>query len=156
MMGIVAQEYDFVILDLEIETTVYSVETCHTLLDLFVCRTIEVGECHGCYAILYIDADGNTQLDIINTRVGCNKINKDLTISDTDILCVEISFGTGVTIDFYTGLHIRFQSDVLVYNECTTRLDKRRIMTKTFQVGFFCAINIQMVGICGSYYAHVR
>ena len=60
MMGIVAQKYHFVILDFEVETAVYSAETCHAAFDFLIRSTVEVGECHGCHTILYIDADGNT------------------------------------------------------------------------------------------------
>ena len=60
MVRIVAQENHLVVLYLEIETTVYSAETCHAAFDFLIRSTVEEGECHGCHTILYIDADGNT------------------------------------------------------------------------------------------------
>ena len=60
MVGVIAEEYNSVILQLEVETAVHSAEACHALLDFLVGGTAEMGECHGGNAVLDVDADGNT------------------------------------------------------------------------------------------------
>lgn len=53
-----------VVLYLEIETTVYSAETCHTSLYFFVSQSAHLRQSHGGYPVLNVDADGDTQLYI--------------------------------------------------------------------------------------------
>ena len=107
MMGVVAQKDYLVILDLEIEPAVYTAEAVHSLSDLFVGHSVEVGECHGGYTILDVDAYRNSQLDIVDTCVGGNEVDEDFTVSDADILGVEVSFVTRIGIDTDSGLYFR-------------------------------------------------
>ena len=64
MVRIVAQENHLVVLYLEIETTVYSAETCHTSLYFFISQSAHLRQSHGGYPVLNVDADGDTQLYI--------------------------------------------------------------------------------------------
>ena len=64
VVGVIAEEYNPVVLQLEVEAAVHSAEACHALLAFFVGGTAEMGECHGGNTILDVDADGNTQLDV--------------------------------------------------------------------------------------------
>ena len=64
MVRIVAQENHLVVLYLEIETTVYSAETCHTSLYFFVSQSAHLRQSHGGYPVLNVDTDGDTQLYI--------------------------------------------------------------------------------------------
>ena len=64
MVRIVAQENYLVVLYLEIETTVYSAETCHTSLYFFISQSAHLRQSHGGYPVLNVDTDGDTQLYI--------------------------------------------------------------------------------------------
>ena len=59
VVGVIAEEYNPVVLQLEVEAAVHSAEACHALLDFFVGGTAEMGECHGGNTILDVDTDGN-------------------------------------------------------------------------------------------------
>ena len=60
MVCIVAQENYLVVLYLEIETTVYSAETCHAFLYFVAGHSAHLRQGHGGYSIFYVDADGDT------------------------------------------------------------------------------------------------
>ena len=94
MMCVVAQEDDTVVFDFEIEPTVYSSETGHSSFNLLGSHSVQVRQCHGSYAILYVDAYRNSQLDVIDTGVRCYKVNEYFSVTDADVLCVEVSFVT--------------------------------------------------------------
>lgn len=113
MMGVVAQEDYLVILDLEIEPAVYTAEAVHSLSDLFVGHSVEVCKRHGGYAVFDVDAYRNSQLDIVDTGVGGNEIDEDFTVSDADVLCVEVALVARIGIDTDSGLHFRLQRDAL-------------------------------------------
>ena len=84
------------------------------MLDFFVGGTAEMGECYGGNTILDVDTDGNPQLNIIDAGIRCYKIDEDFTVSDADILGMEVAFvarvGLGGDARLYVGLH--FQSFV--------------------------------------------
>ena len=67
------------------------VSGCHT-----VHAVIQVSPCR-----LYtsVNAYRNSQLDIVDTCVGGNEVDEDFTVSDAEILGVEVSFVTRIGID---------------------------------------------------------
>ena len=71
VVGVVAEKYNLVILQFEVEAAVYSAEARHTLLDFLVSGAAQVGECHGCHTVFDVDADGNAQLNIVDASVRC-------------------------------------------------------------------------------------
>ena len=113
-----------------------------------------MGECHGGNTILDVDTDGNPQLNIIDAGIRCYKIDEDFTVSDADILGMEVAFvarvGIGGDARLYVGLH--FQS--FVQNQGAARLDKRGVVAEALEIGFFGAVYIQVVGVGGSNDTH--
>ena len=75
-------------------------------------------------------------------------------VSDADILGMEVAFvarvGIGGDARLYVGLH--FQS--FVQNQGAARLDKRGVVAEAFEIGFFGAVYIQVVGVGGSNDTH--
>ena len=61
-----------------------------------------------------------------------------------------------VLVDSNSILYVLFHFQILMDDECTSWLDKFCIMTETFQICFFCSIDVQMVWVCCSNYAHPR
>ena len=108
-----------------------------------------MGECHGSHAVFDVDADGYPQPDVIDTGIRGDKVYEDFTVADTDILGMEISFIAGVGIDCHARLYIRLQFQPFVKNQGAARLDKCCIMAEAFQIGFFGAVYIQMIGVSG-------
>ena len=80
--------------EFEVEPAVYSSETCHTSFNFFIGHPVEVCQCHGGYAVLYVDAYRNSQLDVVDTGVRSNKVDEYLPVSDTDVFCMEVAFVT--------------------------------------------------------------
>ena len=93
-MGIVAQEDYPVVLDLKVEPAVYSPKTSHASFNLFISYSVQVCQCHSGYAIFYIDTHGHSELDIIDTGIRRHKVYKYLSVSDADILCMEVALVT--------------------------------------------------------------
>ena len=79
---------------------------------------------HGCHAVLYVDADRYTEPDIVDAGVRSNEVDDDFTVSDADVLGMEVSFVAGVGISSYARLYIRLQGKPLPDNQCPSRLDK--------------------------------
>ncbi len=124
MMGVVAEEYEAVRLYLEVETAVYAAETGHSLSDFLIGYPVQVCKRHGCHAVLYVDADRYTEPDIVDAGVRSNEVDDDFTVSDADVLGMEVSFVAGVGISSYARLYIRLQGKPLPDNQCPSRLDK--------------------------------
>lgn len=57
VVGVVTQKDDTVVLDLEVEPAVYSAETCHASFYFFIGHPVKVCQCHGGYAVFYVDAN---------------------------------------------------------------------------------------------------
>ena len=92
MVGIVTQEYYFVVLDFKVKTTVYSTESFHAFFYLFIGDTAHLGQCHSCHSIFNINGNGHPQLNIINIAQWRNIVKEYFTASDTDILCMKVTF----------------------------------------------------------------
>ena len=122
-------------------------ETRHTLFNFLICDTIQVSKCHGSYSIFDVDTYGYPQLDIVDTYLRSDKVNEDLTVSDTDIFSMEITFVARISIYFHSLLYLRLQRNTFANNQCTTWLNKRGVVFKTFKVCFCCSVDIQMIGI---------
>ena len=154
VVGVIAEEYNPVVLQLEVEAAVHSAEACHALLDFFVGGTAEMGECHGGNTILDVDADGNTQLNIVDAGVRRHEVDEDFTVSDADILGMEVAFVARVGIGGYPRLYVGLHLQPFVQNQGTARLDKRGVVAEAFEIGFFGAVYIQVVGVGGSNDTH--
>ena len=70
MVGIVAEENHLVGLNLEIKATVHTSEGLHTVFQFLLATAIELGHRHSGNAVLNIDGDGLSELDIGDTLDG--------------------------------------------------------------------------------------
>lgn len=121
---------------LKSKPAVHSPETCHSLFDLFIRHPVQMRQGHSSHPVLNVDAYRNSQPDILDAYLRSDKINKDLTVSDTDVFCVKITLIARVSIHLYTRLHLRMQGNSFADNQCPARLDKGGVMLKTFQIRF--------------------
>ena len=92
VVGVVTQKDDTVVLDLEVEPAVYSAETCHASFYFFIGHSVKVCQCHGGYAVFYVDANRNSQLNIVDTGVRGNKVDEYFSVSDANVFCMEVAF----------------------------------------------------------------
>ena len=155
MMGVVAEEYESVRLYLEVETAVYAAETGHSLSDFLIGYPVQVCKRHGCHAVLYVDADRYTEPDIVDAGVRSNEVDDDFTVSDADVLGMEVSFVAGVGISSYARLYIRLQGKPLPDNQCPSRLDKGGVVAEAFKISLARAVYVQMVGVGRGDNAHI-
>ena len=155
VVGVIAEEYNPVVLQLEVETAVHSAETCHSLFDFLVGHSVQMCERHGSYAVLYVDADRYAEPDVIDACIRSHEVDEDFAVSDADILCMEIAFIAGVGVYPYTRLHVGLQGKAFTDNQCASRLDEGSVVAETFQIGFACTIYVQVVGIGGCDDTHI-
>ena len=64
VMSIVGKQYVTVVVDLEIEATLYAVVCAHAVAQFLCGATIELGKCHGSHTILYINRYRLSELHI--------------------------------------------------------------------------------------------
>src|SRR3712207_2890601 len=104
-----AEEYKPVVLYLEIEPAVYPSEIAHSLFDLFVGGSVQVSQCHSSYPVLYIDAYGHSQLNVVDTGIRRYEIYKDFTVPYADVFGMKVSFVARVRVHTYALVYFRLQ-----------------------------------------------
>ena len=102
VVGIVAEEYQLVGLDLEVETAVDATIGLHTVAQIFGCASVELCHSHGSDAILYVDRYGLSQFDIGHRLYRRHEVEGDGAVPDTDILGMEVAFIQRIVIAAHT------------------------------------------------------
>ena len=69
---------------------------------------------------------------------------------------MEIALGEAVVITTYAFLQMLFHLQVAMDNEGTSWLNQFRVMTETLQIGFLCAIYVEVVRVGAGDDAHPR
>ena len=156
MVGIVAQYGVCGGLQFEVEAAVYPAEGGHAQLDFCIGGTVQMCQGHGGYAVFNVDADRYTQLDVLDARIWCHEIQEDFAPTNADVLGMEVAFRTSIGIDLHAFLHVWSQCQILMDDECAARADEGSIVAEAFQVGFGCAVDVQVVGVGGGDDAHPR
>ena len=156
VMGIVAEEDQFVGLDLEVEAPVYASKGLHAVFQFLLGTAIELGHRHSGNTILDIDGDGLSEFDVADVLNGRDEVKVDLSVADADILCMEIALVEAVVIASDTVLQILLHLKAAMDNQGTARLDEFCIMTETLQVSLFSAIDVEVVRVRRGDDAHPR
>ena len=99
MMCIIVDQCDILLFQVKVETTFRACERSHAFLYFLGCYTVQPCQGDSGNPVLYIHFHGDTQLDVGDTDIRANEIEPDLTVSDTDILRMEIaSLGSRIGI----------------------------------------------------------
>ena len=91
MVGIVAEEYQLVGLDLEVEATLHPAIGLHALAQLVGGTSGQLCHGHGGNAVLDVDGDGLSQLHIGDALDGRYEVERNLTVLYTDVLGMEVA-----------------------------------------------------------------
>ena len=70
--------------------------------------------------------------------------------TDANIFGMEVTLRAVISINAHALLWIGLHLEVAMNDERTTGLNELRIMTEALQIGLFCAIDIEVVGISSS------
>ena len=108
MMCIVRQEHVPAVFDLEVETAVHAAIGLHASAQLVRRAAVELCHGHGGNAVLYVDGNGLSQLDILDILYRRDEVEDDGAIRYTDILGVEIAIVPAVLIHFHAFLYVLF------------------------------------------------
>ena len=154
MVGIVAQEDQFVGLDLKVKASINTSIGLNAVFQFFSRTTVELCHGHGGYRVLDVDRNGLSELDILDAFDGGDEIEGDLTVSDMDVLSVEIAFIEAVVIAAYSLLQMFLHLQVAVDYECTAWLNQFTVVAETFQIGLLGAIDVEVIRISRSDDSH--
>ena len=156
MVGIVGDQYVAVVLQVEVEAAIHTVEGAHAVFQFIGCATSELSHCHRCYTVFDIDGNGMSQLHVLHILDGRDEVELYFAISNADVLSMEVALVEAIVVGAYTLLHIGLHGQSTVDDKGAARLDERGIMTEALQIGFGSAVDIQMVGVGRSDDCHPR
>ena len=147
MVRIITEEDATISFDLEIKTSVYPGISAHTLSNFIGRGTGNLRQRAGGNAIVDVNAHGNAEFDVAHVAQRRNQIEDDAAAADANAFGVEISFGACIVVAPHTRLQAFGESQIAVHNQCTSGLNERGVVGETFEVGFFGAIDVQVIGI---------
>ena len=150
MVGVVAQQYHLVGLDLEVKATAYACKGLHRLANFFCICSCELCKCHCCDSVIDIDADGHAQFHVGHIAEGRDQVEDDASAADSQIFGVEIAAGSAICVAGHAFLQFQVDLDAFLDDQCATGLHQTGVVTETFQIGRFGAIDVQVVGVSRS------
>ena len=145
-----------VVLDFEVEATLHAPVCLHAVTQFFGVASGELCHCHCRHGVLYIDGDGLSQLYAFYCFYGRNEVECYLAVVYFHVVGMEVAFVAAVFVHFHTLLHILFHFQVAVYDECSAGLYECGVVPEAFEIGFFCAVDVEVVGVGGGDYCHPR
>ena len=154
MVGIVAEEYQAVGLDFEVEATVYASVGLHAVAQLFGSAAIELCHRHSGNAVLNVDGNGLAQHHVGHVLDGRYEVEADATVLNAYVLCVEVALIAAIVIAAHTRLQGLLHLQVAVNNEGTAWLDKLAIVAETLKIGFLRSVDVEMVWVGRGNHAH--
>ena len=146
-MCIVAKEHQIGRFNLKVEPTVYAVVGFDTITQFFGVASVELCHSHCSNGILYIDGHGMAQGYVLYALDGRNEVERDVAVVYLHVLGMEVTFVEGVLVNLHARFHIGFQCQSLLNNQCATLLNERGVMAKALHIGFFGAIDVEVVGV---------
>ena len=155
MVGIVAEEHQTVVLDLEIEATVNTSVGLQAVAQLVGSTSCQLGHGHGCNTVFDVDGHGLPQCYILHRLDGRDEVEGNLAVLDTDILSMEITLGKCIVVTTYPSGNIFLHLQSTMDDQCSFGLDKLCIVAETLQVSLFGAIDVQVVGVGTGNHRHI-
>ena len=97
---------------------------------------------------------GLSELYVLYVLDGRNEVEGDCSVVDAYVLGVEVALGATVLVYLHSGLHVGVHLESAVYDECAAGLYECGVMAEAFEVGFFSAVDVEVVGVGGGDDAH--
>ena len=121
-MCIIAQQHGCVVLYLEVETPLHSLEGCHTAAQLLCRASAELCHSHGSNAVFDIDGHGLSQADIVDTLYRRHEVEAYLAIVYHDILGMEVALIQCIVVSSHSGLQALLHLQSTMNDECPAGL----------------------------------
>ena len=134
---------------MKVEAAVHTSKGFHTRADLFSGEPGNLCESHRSNAILDVHSHRHSQLNVADVAEGRDKVKTDLSTADADVGGVEITGFAGVSVGGDAGGRVGLHLQPCVQDEKPSELDEFRVVAEALEVGLFCAIDVQVVGIRG-------
>ena len=156
MMGIVGEQHMAVVLNLEVESAVYTPIGLHAILQFLGSAAIKLSHSHGSDAVVDVDRHWLSEFYILHTLNRRHKVESDVAVVDADVLSMEVAFVAAILINLNPFLAILFHLQSAMNDKRTAWLNECSVMAEALKICFLCAIDVEMVGIGGCDDAHPR
>ena len=150
VVGIVAQHHMAVVFHLEVETAVHTTVGGHPVAQLAVGAPAELGHGHGGHGVLDVDGHRLSKAHVVDPPGGRDEVEGDFSVVDDDVLGMEVTLVAAVVEGPHALAHLWLHLQSAVDDECASGLDERGVVAETLEVGLFCAVDVEMVGVGGS------